>query len=78
MDTQGYTLDLFFNHLNQYLLNSDVEYYRAVMTGKIPLDREDEGLLAVDVQVSVDQIYQFFKQQFKSYDLEVADRLLNS
>jgi hypothetical protein len=48
------------------------------MTGKIPLDREDEGLLAVDVQVSVDQIYQFFKQQFKSYDLEVADRLLNS
>ena len=78
MDTQGYTLDLFFNHLNQYLLNSDVEYYRAVMTGKIPLDRDDEGLLAVDVHVSLDQIYEFFKQQFKSYDLEVAARLLNS
>ena len=78
INTQGYTLDLFFNHLNQYLLNSDVEYYRAVMTGKIPLDRDDEGLLAVDVQVSVDQIYQFFKQQFKSYDLEIAARLLNS
>jgi predicted nucleotidyltransferase component of viral defense system len=78
MDKQGHALDLFFNHLNQYLLNSDVEYYRAVMTGKLPLDRDDEGLLAVDVQVSVDQIYEFFKQQFKSYDLEVAAKLLNS
>jgi len=28
--------------------------------------------------VGIDQIYQFFKQQFKSYDLELADRLLNS
>lgn len=78
MDSQGYTLDLFFNYLNQYLLNSDTEYYRAVLTGKIPLDRDDEGLLAVDVQIGVDQIYQFFKKLFKEHDLELADRLLNS
>ncbi len=78
MDSQGYTLDLFFNNLNQYLLISDTEYYRAVLTGKIPLDRDDEGLLAVDVQIGVDQIYQFFKKLFKEHDLELADRLLNS
>jgi len=59
-------------------VSNDLEYYRAVLTGKIPLDRDDEGLLAVDVQVGVDQIYQFFKKIFKEHDLELADRLLNS
>ena len=78
MDTQGYALESLLNHLNKYLVSNDLEYYRAVLTGKIPLDRDDEGLLAVDVQVGVDQIYQFFKKIFKEHDLALADRLLNS
>ena len=77
MRDHGYTLESLIDNLKTYLLNDDFEYYRAVLTGKIPLDRDDEGLLPVDVNVTIDQIYQFFKQQLKSYDLKVASILLN-
>lgn len=77
MRDHGYTLNSLINNLQTYLLNDDLEYYRAVLTGRIPLDRDDEGLLPVSVDVTIDQIYQFFKQQFKSYDLELATILFN-
>lgn len=77
MRDHGYTLKSLINNLQTYLLNDDFEYYRAVLTGRIPLDRDDEGLLPVDVNVTIDQIYQFFKQELKSYDLEVASILFN-
>lgn len=77
MRDHGYTLNSLINNLQTYLLNNDLEYYRAVLTGRIPLDRDDEGLLPVSVDVTIDQIYQFFKQQFKSYDLELATILFN-
>ena len=77
MRDHGYTLNSLINNLQTYLLNDDLEYYRAVLTGRIPLDRDDEGLLPVNVDVTIDQIYQFFKQQFKFYDLDLATKLLN-
>lgn len=77
MRDHGYTLKSLINNLQTYLLNDDLEYYRAVLTGKIPLDRDDEGLLPVDVNMTMDHIYRFFKQQFKSYDLEIASILFN-
>ena len=77
MRDHGYTLESLIDNLKTYLLNDDFEYYRAVLTGRIPLDRDDEGLLPVNVDVTIEQIYQFFKQQLKSYDLKVASILFN-
>lgn len=63
-------------NLSQFLPTDDVEYFKAILTGKIPLDREDEGLLPVNVRVSIDEIYNFFKVKFREYELWVADQLL--
>lgn len=52
--------------------NNDPEYYKAVMTGKIPLDAEDEGLATVSVKISIDAIYEFFKNAIEHYEISIA------
>ena len=64
-------------HLKAYSINDDIEYYKSVLTGKIPLDRDDEGLQAVDVHVSMSEIYAFFENQIDAYNLNLARILLN-
>ena len=48
----------------------DVEHYRAVMTGIIPLDKSDPGLLTVNTGVTISEIYEYFENLFESYDIE--------
>lgn len=52
--------------------NNDPEYYKAVMTGKIPLDEEDEGLATVSVTTPIDDIYDFFKKAVEQYEISLA------
>ncbi len=77
METTGYNLNSFIANLNRYSPKDDINHYRGVLTGKIPLDRDDEGLVAVGVDVSIDQIYDFFKQVFKEYQLKVASKFID-
>ena len=53
-------------------INNDPEYYKAVMTGKIPLDEEDEGLATVSVTTPIDEIYGFFEKAVEQYEISVA------
>jgi len=53
--------------------NDDPEYYKAVMTGSIPLDKEDEGLDAVDVAVTLDDMYAFFDTCIAGYEQRLAE-----
>ncbi|NOY66298.1 MAG: nucleotidyl transferase AbiEii/AbiGii toxin family protein [Gammaproteobacteria bacterium] len=53
----------------------DPEYYRAVMTGGIPVDQKDPGLMPVDVDLSVTDIYKYFESQFEIYDTNKAAAL---
>jgi hypothetical protein len=55
--------------------NNDPEYYKAVMTGKIPLDEEDEGLTPVGVQTSLAEIYDFFEKAIEQYEISLAAAL---
>jgi len=53
--------------------NDDVEYYKAVMNGTIPLDREDEGLEAVNVSATPDELYAFFDKRISKYEQQLAE-----
>ena len=53
--------------------NDDVEYYKAVMNGTIPLDKEDEGLEAVSVSVTPDELYAFFDKRISEYEQQLAE-----
>jgi predicted nucleotidyltransferase component of viral defense system len=71
-----YSFIEFINNLSQFLATDDLEYFKAILTGKIPLDRDDEGLLPVNVEASVDEIYKFFKVKFREHELWIAGQLL--
>jgi len=73
----SFTIDKAFNLVRKIGHLDDVEHYRAVMTGIIPLDKSDSGLLAVDVEVTILEIYEYFENIFESYDIEQA-RILYS
>lgn len=53
--------------------NDDPEYYKAVMTGSIPLDKEDEGLDAVNIKVTPDEMYGFFDKRIAEYETRLAE-----
>lgn len=77
MRDHDYSFEQLVVDLKEYSINDDVEYYKSVLTGKIPLDVDDEGLQAVDVDVSIKEIYTFFEDQIDSYHLSLARFLLN-
>lgn len=68
----SFTIDQAFNLVRQIGHLDDVEHYRAVMTGIIPLDKSDSGLLAVDIGVTLLEIYEYFENIFENYDIEQA------
>ena len=53
----------------------DPEHYRAVMTGMIPVDQNDTGLMPVDVDYSVTEIYEYFESLFETHDVKKAAEL---
>jgi hypothetical protein len=48
-----------------------------VLTGRIPLDKDDEGLDAVDVEVTVEEIFKFFVDQIDQMEVRAVQRLLD-
>jgi predicted nucleotidyltransferase component of viral defense system len=73
----GYSFESFLMDLRNFSINDDLEYHKAILIGKIPLDRDDEGLLGVDVEIGISQIYDFFKTKFKDYEIKITKQLLN-
>ncbi len=50
----------------------DPEHYRAIMTGVIPLDKNDEGLKPVDAGIEIKEIYDFFDSMYTDHDIKKA------
>jgi hypothetical protein len=53
---------------------ADTEIYKSVLSGDTPLDRDDEGLEPVGVEVSMAEIYRFFNQAIERYEIDLARR----
>lgn len=74
----GFTIDQAF-HLAGTLApieKRDIERHKAVMTGAIPLDAEDEGFDSIGLAVGIEGIYAFFGSEVDRYERDVARSLL--
>jgi len=70
-----YRLEAVFKMVKELGQLDDPEYYRAVLTGTIPIDNNDEGLMPVGVEFDLAKIYEFFEHEFDTYDIKTAARL---
>ena len=50
----------------------DIERHKAVMTGAIPLDPEDEGFESIGVKMPMEDIYAFFEEQIAGLERSLA------
>lgn len=60
-------LELFVKTLGHI---DDPEHYRAILTGVIPLDKNDEGLKPVNIDFDIRVIYQFFEDLYREQDIK--------
>jgi predicted nucleotidyltransferase component of viral defense system len=54
----------------------DIERHKAVMTGAIPLDTEDEGFDSIGLIIGIEDIYAFFGTEVDRYERNVARAVL--
>jgi len=73
MQTYGYSVEQAMDCVKDLGHNDDPEYYKAVMSGSIPLDSDDEGLDAVDVVITPDEMYVFFDERIAEYESRLAE-----
>lgn len=70
----GYTLEQALGFVKKLasIERRDIERHKAVMTGAIPLDREDEGFESIGVKMPMDDIYAFFEEQIADLERSLA------
>lgn len=72
MHDHGYTLSKLFSTVKELGTVDDPEYYKAIMRGEIPLDKDDEGLEAVEPDTNYEQIIEYFKHEIDEYETGLA------
>lgn len=72
MRERNYTLDALFSRVKKLGTIDDAEHYKAIMRGEIPLDDDDEGLEAVDLNTGLEQVYEYFNHMIDEYETALA------
>ncbi len=54
----------------------DIERHKAVMTGVIPLDAEDEGFESLGLKTSISEVYGFFEGEIARVERDMAREVL--
>lgn len=73
----GYGLEEIFQAIDrcQPIRNKDPEYFKSVVTGVIPLDKNDEGFSSIQLNVKMAEIYKYFKKLINDYEINAIQRL---
>ena len=73
----GYTLDDFFAAIARYqpIRNKDPEHFKSVVTGVIPLDKNDEGFASIQLTVKMADIYKYFKNLINDYEIRAVQQM---
>ena len=73
----GYTLEDIFAAIDAYqpIRNKDPEHFKSVVTGVIPVDKNDEGFSSIHLNVKMDEIYKYFKKLINDYETRVVQQL---
>lgn len=64
----GFTPGNLFDVARELGTIDDPEYYKAVLRGEIPIDREDEGLEPAGVAVPIESIHAWFRETIDEYE----------
>ncbi len=72
MRDHNFTIEAFFDTIERLADGTqDGEMERLILRGLIPLDKRDEGLNAVGIGVSMNEIYAFFDSRLTDYEARV-------
>jgi hypothetical protein len=73
----GYTLDDIFSAINAYqpIRNNDPEHLKSVVTGLMPLDKDDEGFSSINLNVKLEEIFKYFKRLIDDYEIRMVNRM---
>jgi len=73
----GYSIEQIFAAINAYqpLRDKDPEYFKSVVTGIIPLDKNDEGFSSIHLKVKITDIYKYFKKMVDDYEVNLVKTL---
>jgi hypothetical protein len=73
----GYTLDDIFACIDRYqpIRNKDPEHFKSVVTGVIPLDKNDEGFASIQLNVKMADIYKYFKKLINDYEIRAVQHM---
>lgn len=74
IQNHGYALDQALGFVKKLapIERRDIERHKAVMTGAIPLDPEDEGFESIGVKMPMEDIYAFFEEQIAGLERSLA------
>jgi hypothetical protein len=72
MRDHGYSIDSVFDNVSRLSDGAqDGELERLILRGLIPIDQRDEGLQAVKVSITLDEIYTFFDERLREYEFRM-------
>lgn len=73
----GYALHDVLAAIDAYqpIRHKDVEYFKSVVTGLIPLDKNDEGFSSIQLNIRLDAIYKHFKKLINDYEVASVRRM---
>ena len=73
----GYALHDVLAAIDAYqpIRHKDVEYFKSVVTGVIPLDKNDEGFSSIQLNIRLDAIYKYFKKLINDHEVASVRRM---
>lgn len=73
----GYTLEHIFAAIDAFqpIRNKDPEHFKSVVTGVIPLDKNDEGFSSIHLNVKIGDVYKYFKKLINDYEINAVKSL---
>ncbi|MBM4311727.1 MAG: nucleotidyl transferase AbiEii/AbiGii toxin family protein [Deltaproteobacteria bacterium] len=74
----GYSLPECSYYVENFGTNNDFEFFKAVMRGEIPLDKEDEAYRLLHESMRLEDVYSFFREKINAYEVELARQLFSS
>lgn len=71
---QGYSIEQIIAVINTYqpLRDKDPERFKSVVTGIIPLDKNDEGFSSILLNIKMEDVYKYFRKLIDEYEVNLV------
>jgi Nucleotidyl transferase AbiEii toxin, Type IV TA system len=73
----GYTVDDVLMAIDAYqpIRHKDPERFKSVVTGVMALDKDDEGVSSIHLNVRMDDVYKYFQKLINDYEVGAVQKL---